>query len=159
MFICLKVCWFLSVYELWESIWRNLSMCYFCPHSAFELFILYMKSWFIRELKIMLQSLPLKKTILILSSMHACVNSKTLNATYRKINNKRIWGSRWNEKRFRIFLLYIIWLISQQNKRRLQEEIEKKRRNIEEEKLKLQYLKVYFDINNNYNTYIIIIIV
>lgn len=57
------------------------------------------------------------------------------------------------------FLLYIIWLISQQNKRRLQEEIEKKRRNIEEEKLKLQYLKVYFDMNNTYNTYIIIIIV
>lgn len=68
------------------------SMCYFCPHSAFELFILYMKSWFIRELKIMLQSLPLKKTILVPSSMHACVNSKTLNATNRKINKHRIQG-------------------------------------------------------------------
>lgn len=50
-------------------------------------------------------------------------------------------------------------LISQQDKRRIREEIEKKRRNIEEEKLKLQYLKVYFNMNDNYNTYIIIIIV
>lgn len=50
-------------------------------------------------------------------------------------------------------------LISQQDKRRIREQIEKKRRNVEEEKLKLQYLKVCIDMNNKYNTYIIIIIV
>lgn len=38
-------------------------------------------------------------------------------------------------------------LISQQDKRRIREEIEKKRRNIEEEKLKLQYLKVCILMN------------
>lgn len=42
-------------------------------------------------------------------------------------------------------------LFSHQDKRRIREEIEKKRRNSEEEKLKLQYLKVCIVMNNNYN--------
>lgn len=49
-------------------------------------------------------------------------------------------------------------LFSYQDKRRIREEIEKKRRNSEEEKLKLQYLKVCIVMNNNYISVVLLYI-
>lgn len=53
------------------------------------------------------------------------------------------WGQGETEKGLgSYFTLHSMTLFSHQDKRKIREEIEKKRRNTEEEKLKLQYLKV-----------------